>query len=563
MRYITSAATNKADGAWTVLEGFWTSGSLDGVLAGLTNGTGYDVQVRAVAATEGAWSATATGTPAEHGGTLQTAATLPPETRMGGVIESGTDVDFFKLDLTAATGIIIFTRGDLDTVGQLLDENGDLLSENDEGDELHGRHNFLLWGSLQAGTYYVKVTGSGSATGAYVLETTTMADTTQRSDAQVIEVGGFARGIIDPERTDEDWFRITVTGHTILLVHTTGPARTWGDLWQSRDRRAVNTDDFPLGGGRFFVRANLSPGTYYVEVGGSGDATGAYTLHVNRAAEPGSSIAAAQTLVPLFPKAGTISPSNDVDYFRIELAQATHVLLVAAGSAVPIAGELLDADGNPVDANITESKWLASAPPRVHAPRPPRGGDALPQGHAPARQFRARRQGGTGCACTRTTSTANSSTGARRSPHPWPIPSATPSPGASGTWTTPGSWAGRRARTSTSGRCGRPATWGRAQPWRWSDNGFDVGHPDLAPQRDCGPQLRLRRRSRVQPREYPRHRRRRPHRRAGQRHRRSGDRAPRPDLRLQHHRRLQPCLCGGRDDAGEWRPRPSATTAGR
>ena len=241
VRYITNTAPDKADGNWAVVEGFWTSGSLDGVLAGLTNGTGYDVQVRAVAATDGAWSATAVGAPAEHGGMLPTATTLPLSTRMGGVIESGTDVDFFKLELTAATGIIVYTRGDLDTVGQLLDGNGELLSENDQGDELHGRHNFLLWGSLDAGTYYVKVTGSGGATGAYVLETTTIADTTQRSDAQVIEVGGFARGIIDPERTDEDWFRITVTGHTILLVHTTGPASTWGDLWQSGDRRVLNT----------------------------------------------------------------------------------------------------------------------------------------------------------------------------------------------------------------------------------------------------------------------------------------------------------------------------------
>ena len=84
---------------------------------------------------------------------------------------------------------------------------------------------------------------------------------------------------------------------------------------------------------------------------------------MNRASEPGSSTETAQPLVPLFPKAGTISPADDADYFRIELARATHVLVVATGSAVPIAGELLDADGNPVDANITESKWTLSAPP--------------------------------------------------------------------------------------------------------------------------------------------------------------------------------------------------------
>ena len=362
VRYIESTAADKANANWTVAEGFWTSGSLHGVLAGLTNTTGYDVQVRAVAATDGAWSATAVGTPAEHGGTLETATTLPLTTRMGGVIESGTDVDYFTLELTAATGIIVYTRGDLDTVGQLLDVDGELLSENDQGDELHGRHNFLLWGSLQAGTYYVRVTGGDGATGAYVLGVTTVADSTARSDAQEVAVGGFARGIIDPETTDKDWFRITLTGHTILLVHTTGPAHTSGDLWLSGTGRPPNVERFPLGSNHFFVRANLSPGTYYVEVDGYLDATGAYTLHVNRAAEPGSSTEAAEPLVPLFPKAGTIDPADDVDYFRIELARATHVVLGASGSAVAIAGELLDADANTVDANIFESRYTISAP---------------------------------------------------------------------------------------------------------------------------------------------------------------------------------------------------------
>ena len=362
VRHIESAATDKATptGRWWMISG--PPGDLDGVLAGLTNGTGYDVQVRAVAVTDGAWSATATGTPAEHGGTLETATTLPLATRIGGMIESGTDVDYFKIELTAATGIIVATRGDVDTVGQLLDGDGVLLSENDQGDELHGRHNFLLWGSLQTGTYYVRVAGGDGATGAYVLGTTTVADSTARSDAQDVRVGGFARGIIDTERTDKDWFRITVTGHTILLVHTTGPAHTSGDLWLSGSGRPPNVDEFPLGGNIFFVRANLSPGTYYVEVGGYLDATGAYTLHVNRGAEPGSNTEAAEPLVPLFPKAGTISPADDVDYFRVNLAEATHVAIGAAGSAVPITGELLDAGGNPIDANIYEGRWTASAP---------------------------------------------------------------------------------------------------------------------------------------------------------------------------------------------------------
>ena len=367
LRHIRSDAADKADSNWTVLEDVWTAGSgdLTYTLEDLDNGVGYDVQMRAVTTTDGAWSATATGTPADHGGTLQTATALPPATRTGGVIESGTDADFFKLELNSATGIIVHTRGDLDTVGQLLDGDGELLSENDVGDELHGRHNFLLWGSLQAGTYYVKVTAGGGATGAYVLEATTVADSTARSDAHDVEVGSYGWGIIDPASSDRDWFRITLTAPTTLLIHSTGSAATWGDLWQSGNLEVPNTEEFPLGTSPrfgFFVRVALGAGTYYVEVGGPIDGTGAYALHVNRGAEPGSSTASAEPLVPLFPKAGTISPTDDVDYFRIEFAEATHVILSATGSAVPIAGELLDSDGTPVDANIREARWTASGP---------------------------------------------------------------------------------------------------------------------------------------------------------------------------------------------------------
>ena len=66
LRYISTDADETVDANWTVEEDVWTtgSGSLEYVLTGLTDGTQYDVQVRAVnSAGDGPWSATATGTP--------------------------------------------------------------------------------------------------------------------------------------------------------------------------------------------------------------------------------------------------------------------------------------------------------------------------------------------------------------------------------------------------------------------------------------------------------------------------------------------------------------------
>ena len=67
LRYIETGAADKSDANWTVVEDVWAagSGSLQYTLSGLTGGTQYDVQVRAVnAAGASAWSAAVTGTTA-------------------------------------------------------------------------------------------------------------------------------------------------------------------------------------------------------------------------------------------------------------------------------------------------------------------------------------------------------------------------------------------------------------------------------------------------------------------------------------------------------------------
>ena len=86
LRYIESAASDKSDVNWTVVDNAWTAGSGASSyrIAGLTNGTRYDVQVRAVtAAGDGPWSATAPGTPATWGAIRSFS---PPSVGPGGAV---------------------------------------------------------------------------------------------------------------------------------------------------------------------------------------------------------------------------------------------------------------------------------------------------------------------------------------------------------------------------------------------------------------------------------------------------------------------------------------------
>ena len=62
--FIETSADETVDGNWTKVEDVWTgSGDLEYGLGGLDNGVGYDVQMRTVTTTDGAWSGTSTGTP--------------------------------------------------------------------------------------------------------------------------------------------------------------------------------------------------------------------------------------------------------------------------------------------------------------------------------------------------------------------------------------------------------------------------------------------------------------------------------------------------------------------
>ena len=352
LRYIETSADETVDANWAVVEDFWTSGDLQGVLAELTNGTGYDVQVRVAGDPDGAWSATSTGTPAEHGGTTLTATTLTLGTPLGGRIDPGTDEDFFKLELSGAADILILTRGDLDTVGQLLDTNGDLIKESDKGDETDGVSNFLIWDTLAAGTYYIKVTSKDAATGSYILETATIADSTGTSDAQPVEVGSSRYGIMhSPD--DTDWFSFRLEERTTVIVYSTSAIGLSG--WVHG--HLFTGEDVPVPG--VFVLITLDSGTYYVRVSASQEA-GAYRLHVNRAAEPGNTLETALPLPLNSGAAGRIDPAADVDYFRIDLDRATQVKLDAESNDFDLAAELLDSNGEPVDATLLHEPPLFS-----------------------------------------------------------------------------------------------------------------------------------------------------------------------------------------------------------
>ena len=362
VRTIASSATDKADAHWTVVEGVWTSGSLNGVVAGLTNGTGYDVQVRAVAATDGAWSATSTGTPAEHGDTTATATTLTLGTPLGGTIDPGTDIDYFELVLDSAATILFWTSGDLDTVGELQDDGGMELESNDYGSIPEGQDNFVIGWAAQAGTYYVKVSSSDEATGAYVLRAVSIRDTTSTSNAITVSPHSSTLALVD-RVTDNDYFKLTLAQETDLIIRTTGPvSKTSMEILDNRQSRIAGNRYglLPPGETHALVRQSLAAGTYFIKISGLGigGSHRPYTLHIRTVREPGDTTTDAVPLAFHQAEGGNIDPATDADYFRIDVAETTHIRLRAVSETVDIDGALLDSTGQSFEANFYEETLL-------------------------------------------------------------------------------------------------------------------------------------------------------------------------------------------------------------
>ena len=165
LRHILTSADEAVDANWAVEEGIRSGGQSGYVLAGLTNGAGYDVQVRAVTDTRGAWSPTVAGTPAEPGATRATALDLPLDVTLGGHIDTLSDKDYFKFVLTEETGLVSFSQGGLDTLAWLYDNDGIGIVYSDTGGIAGAPFSYLIWGTFDAGTYYLRVEARG--TGAY------------------------------------------------------------------------------------------------------------------------------------------------------------------------------------------------------------------------------------------------------------------------------------------------------------------------------------------------------------------------------------------------------------
>ena len=358
VRYIETSGDETVDSNWTVEEDAWEEGggSLAYPVTGLTNGTEYDVQLRAVDVddVDGAWSATTSATPADHGNTRAAATSVTADARVWGVSDPTNDEDYFSFSVSSTADYWIYTLGDLDTVGELLDSGGMSIDTSDRGGALPSPENFFLWHRLQSGTYYIKVTGYGPTDEPYILRIREFTDTTSRSNAATLNLDGSASGTIDPE-DDADYFKLELSAATEVAIRGSGFPDTIGELQRSNGRVIAYNDDGYLPGGirNFLIRKGLAAGVYYVKVRSFGDSDGPYSVYASAITEPGSTEADAQPLTLGVAAGGNIEPAGDQDYFSLTLTETTYLTIGGVSKVTSISAGLTDENDLPAPLDLT------------------------------------------------------------------------------------------------------------------------------------------------------------------------------------------------------------------
>ena len=114
--------------------------------------------------------------PDDHSDTIEGATIIALNTSINGIVDYAGDIDFFKLDITERAMVNIYTSGNIDTYGHLLDSNGAEISKDDQSGS---GNNFRITADLDPGTYFIKVRHYSTGTGQYTLHVKELGDIVQ------------------------------------------------------------------------------------------------------------------------------------------------------------------------------------------------------------------------------------------------------------------------------------------------------------------------------------------------------------------------------------------------
>ena len=228
-----------------------------------------------------------------HGDMFATTTPLLLGSSVAGNIDAGEGLDVYELDLSGSqelTDVWIFTTGDLNSLGELFNRNGELIASNNDLTTGWER-NFHLRAILTSGVYYLTVGSFREAAGAYTLHArTAMPAGATMETATPLNLNNPTTGTIVGSG-DEDYFRLDFTEATNLILNAvSGNSATIDSTVLDNSGKEISVNVFPVprlvhpSGDRsgFQIEDYFSSGTYFIRVTSPYDVTPQpvpYTIH--------------------------------------------------------------------------------------------------------------------------------------------------------------------------------------------------------------------------------------------------------------------------------------------
>lgn len=296
--------------------------------------------------------------PDDHGDSPDSATHLSlAQSTRGTIYPPRGDIDFFRFNLprrmdvtvTGSAGAGIDFALVPEDRREFIDAMIGVYAFEDDGPS--GRR---LRAELDAGSYYLRVWASSNADepiAVYrVLVVGTPADDHGNTQAAATDLvlGETATGGIDPH-DDTDFFRLDLEQRATVVVAVTGIAESaalFGGLIDA-DGEVVSVLDRDSERAELRLRGDrLDPGTYFVELIAD-EAIERYEVTA-REAEPDDHGDRPDTATAVMPGAmaeGTLDRYDDVDYYRVDLARPSVLLLSVSSDFDNVELTLFDADG--------------------------------------------------------------------------------------------------------------------------------------------------------------------------------------------------------------------------
>ena len=299
--------------------------------------------------------------PDDHSDEIEGSTAVALNSSTSGRIEPFDDQDVFKLDLSgasSATEVRIYTSGDLDTIGELYDDDEELIAYSDDSGGRR-RFNFSIRAAMTPGVYYVFVRGFYFDIGDYTLHIDTVPSDDHGqtfATATNVTMESSTQGSIDAQ-DDNDFFVLDLTANTRPIdvwIYTTGDVDTVGYLYDSNEELIAAVDDlaynvFKGSEFNFHILENLFAEVYYINVRGYRPQSGKYTLHIKGVPpdDHGNDADNPSTLALGSSVTGTVDTPVDLDVFTLDLSSAsdmTDLWVYTTGDLDTIAA-IYDADG--------------------------------------------------------------------------------------------------------------------------------------------------------------------------------------------------------------------------